>query len=152
MPVYWPSVPQRQGSAPGTSAGGTFLGKGLRSPLREDPVTGDFQRVSDDDNVEQCLRDGILTMLGERVMAEGLGTVTREMIFENSTVVSDLVPPSIRDFIEGFEPRVLLTDCRCSPRTASDTETEFVITVSYRIRATNSPKNLTFPFYLRAEV
>jgi phage baseplate assembly protein W len=147
-PITWPFVPQIPGAAAGTQVGSTFLGKGLLSPLREDPVTGGFQKVSDEDNVAQCLRDGILTNTGERIMSEALGTICRDMLFEQSDVVSDLVPPSVRDFIEQWEPRVIFVLCSAVPVNSTDEFVQFEITIKYRIRATNSVKNLVFPFYL----
>lgn len=149
MPGFsWPvSVP---GSPTQTTSGVTvtFLGAGLLSPLREDPVTGDFQRVSGNDNVAQCVRDGILTALGERVMNEGLGTITRDMLFEESEVISDLLPPSIKDFVDRYEPRILLTSVTAKPVSATVDRVDFVVKVIYIVRATNTKKNLVVPFAL----
>lgn len=151
MPIHWPIVPQIPGGAAGTRSGVTFLGKGLRSPLREDPATGDFQTVADEENVSQCLRDGILTNLGERVMSEGLGTITRDLLFEQARAVADLVPPSVRSYVETWESRVIFISCTCEEIASSSESVQFEVTLRYKIRATNTTRNLVFPFYLNSE-
>lgn len=129
----------------------TFLGKGLMSPLTEDPVTGDFMRVSDEANVKQCLKDGLLTAIGERVLNEGLGTIVPEMVFEESEVVRDLTEPSIKDYVEQFEPRVILQSVKVTQTNGSADMSAFSVFVSYIIRATNRRENLVFPFYLTSQ-
>lgn len=147
MSSPWPVVPS---ALPAITAGRTpaFLGKGLKCPLREDPVTGDFQRVEGEDNVKQCLRDGILTSLGERVMAEGVGTIARQLIFEESDVVADLLEPSIKDFVDRYEPRVLLQSVSVEQVSQEPDLITFKCSVVYVVRATNRRQNLVFPFYL----
>lgn len=129
-----------------------FLGKGLLSPLREDPDTGDFQRVRDENNVKQCLRDGVLTMLGERLMAESIGTIARTMLFEETDKVADLLEPSIRDHVERYEPRVVLSSLTVTNTSLTHEVATFNVSLIYIVRATNRRENLVFPFYLRSDV
>jgi phage baseplate assembly protein W len=131
----------------------TLLGKGLKSPLEEDPVTGDFKRIEGEDNVRQCLRDGILTALGERPGREGLGTIIRDMTFEQEDIVADVATPSVKDFIEAFEPRVILRGVTIRQKPINSTElVYFVVQVNYVIRATNTGDSLVFPFFLQSEL
>lgn len=150
MSSSWPLVPS---ALPALNASRTplFLGKGLKCPLREDPLTGGFQTVEGEDNVKQCLRDGVLTALGERVMAEGLGTVARRLLFEESEVVSDLLAPSIRDYVDRYEPRVILSSVSVVQTSLSEEGASYTCSIVYVTRATNKRGNLVFPFYLRAQ-
>lgn len=153
MPVVltWP-VATSASTLPGlTGRPLSFLGKGLLSPLREDAVTGDFQLVADEANVKQCLRDGILTAIGERVMSEALGTITRDMLFEEQSVVSDLLAPSIKDFVNHFEPRVILQNVLVSMIDSNTEMVEFRVNVTYVVRVTNTRANLVFPFFLSSQ-
>jgi len=147
-PLGGDPAPSGNFSVPVAGASVPQLGKGLLSPLREDPNTGGFQRVSDEANVRQCLRDGITTALGERPMSEGLGTIARDMLFEQSNIVADLVPPSVRDFIERWEPRAQLVSVRAQPVAEATDSVQFKVSVVYVVRATNARNNLVFPFYL----
>ncbi len=148
MPYVYPlSYPVFGAAVSGRSI--AFLGKGLKSPLREDSVTGDFQRVSDEANVMQCVKDGVFTALGERVYRESLGTIARDMLFEESPVVADLLPPSIKDFVERFEPRVMLQSVTAKPKNTTEDLVEFVVRVVYVVRSTNQRRNLVFPYLLK---
>ena len=147
MSSPWPLVPAALPSANAVGAP-TFIGKGLSCPLREDPETGDFQRVESDENVRQCLKQGILTVLGERVMAEGVGTIARRLLFEESDVVADLLEPSIKDFVERYEPRVSLQTVSITQDSSSEDMVSFKCRITYVVLATNRRDTLNFPFYL----
>lgn len=147
MSSTWPLVPSALPSAV-LGRTSTFLGKGLRSPLREDPATGGFQTVSAQANVSQCLKDGILTRFGERVMAEPCGTLARTLLFEESEVVADLLEPSIKDFVDRFEPRVALQSVTVEETSNTGDVVSFRCAIVYVVRATNTRHNLVFPFYL----
>jgi len=150
MPVTltWPVTQTFDGQTQTFGRHVSFLGKGLLSPLREDNTTGDFQVVSDEANVKQCLRDGILTAIGERVMLEPFGTITPTLLFEESDVVVDLLQPSISDYVQRFEPRVILQSAQVNMDSANPAMTSFNVSIVYVIRATNARRNLVFPFYL----
>jgi phage baseplate assembly protein W len=155
MPVTltWPLAPivsALPSMSPGRSL--SFLGAGLMSPLREDGTSSDFQRVSDEANVAQCLKDGILTMIGERVMGEPIGTIARTILFEESNSVADLLVPSVKDFITNLEPRVILQNVSVKPLPTNRSDmVGFKVQVIYVIRATTTRANLVFPFYLTSD-
>lgn len=128
-----------------------FLGRGLFSPLRENSETADFQRVADEANVKQCIRDGLLTSIGERVMGEPIGTIARDLLFEESEVVTDLLEPSIRDFFDRFEPRVVVQSVRVVSTEINAEFAAFKCSIVYVIQTTNQRDNLVFPFYLAAQ-
>jgi phage baseplate assembly protein W len=128
-----------------------FMGKGLSFPLQEDPSTGDFKRVADEDNVTQCLEQLCLTRLMER-MDPTVGTVLPDLVFESEDLVADLGEPSIRRAVETHEPRVRLTGHGVTVEPVSDaTAGLFNVRVDYVIRATNKRSNRVFPFTTNEE-
>lgn len=104
--------------------------------------------MSGADNVKQCLRDGILTSLGERVMAEGVGTIARRLLFEESDVVADLLEPSIKDFVDRYEPRVSLQTVTIEQVSATDELVSFNCKITYVVLSSSKRDVLEFPFFL----
>lgn len=81
-------------------------------------------------------------------MREGFGTVVRTLLFENAEIIGDLIPPSVKDFIERWEPRVTLVSVTAQAVSQDSGMAVFNVQVRYYIRATNAPGNVVFPFYL----
>jgi phage baseplate assembly protein W len=121
------------------------LGKGLRSPLVTKTNAGDFEGVSGEENLDQCLLDLVMTRVGERLMNEDLGSQMPAMLFENAAGVVDSLPYHATEVIKRFEPRVTNVAAR-----ARQTEPHVVeLTISYTVRATGEVRNLVYPFYLQ---
>ena len=125
----------------------SLLGKGLSFPLRMDPATNDFARVVDEDNVDQCLKALIFTMIGERMDAL-IGTVVPELLFEESDVAADIAQPSILNAITRNEPRVKLIRIQVTTKEFGGGATGIVIAISYIIKATNQRRNRVYPYAL----
>jgi phage baseplate assembly protein W len=123
-----------------------FLGSGWRFPLLPD-AAGSLGYVSGDDNVEQSLRILLLTALGERVMRDDFGTAAPELVFApGSRQYQGLLENTIRAALAGWEPRIDVLDVVVELDAAD--ETRAVVSLSYRVRRSNSRRNLVFPFYL----
>ena len=123
-----------------------FLGTGWRFPILPDP-SGKLVYVSGDDNVEQSLALLLLTQLNERVMRPTFGCAAPSYIFApGSTQFLNLLSESVTEALALWEPRVdvLSVDAEANP----DDPTQVTVSVSCRVRASNSPLNLVYPFYL----
>lgn len=123
-----------------------FLGRGWRFPILPDD-SGALGYVDDDVNVEQSLKVLLLTSLGERVMRIDFGTKASRLVFApGSTQNLRILEETIRDAVRDWEPRVELDEVLAEVDTEDDTRV--TVSVDYRVKRTNSRRNLVFPFYL----
>jgi len=124
----------------------SFLGRGCPFPFLPD-ATGSLRFVEGDANVEQSLHILLLTQLGERLMRPTFGTAAPRLVFApGSLQFLSLLASTVRDAVRDFEPRIDLesVDAEAAP----GDETHVTVAIAYRIRASNSRRNLVFPFYL----
>jgi phage baseplate assembly protein W len=123
-----------------------FLGAGWRFPILPDEA-GRLSYAVGEQSIEHCLRALLLTATGERVMRPDFGTKAQESVFAPGSVQSlrDL-ERSIVEAVRNYEPRVELEAVRAEADPAD--ESRVTVSVSYRIRRTNTKANLVFPFYL----
>ena len=123
-----------------------FLGTGWRFPILPDEA-GRLGYASGEQSIEHCLRALLLTATGERVMRPDFGTRAQESVFAPGSVqnLRDL-ENSIATAVRTYEPRVELDSVRAEADLAD--ESRVTVTVSYRIRRTNTKQNLVFPFYV----
>lgn len=123
-----------------------FLGTGWRFPLLPD-ASGSLGYSSGDENVEQSLHILLMTAVGDRVMRPRFGTQAERLLFAPGSVrYLRLLETTVREAVRDWEPRVDL-DSVVAEVDASD-ETRILVSISYRVRQTNTRQNLVFPFYL----
>jgi phage baseplate assembly protein W len=100
---------------------------------------------------ENDIREAILiilgTDLGERVMRPDFGAGLNDFVFEplNSTTLH-LVQTRVQEALVTWEPRIDVLDVSVSADTSE--HNKLLISVTYRVRATNTQFNLVYPFYL----
>jgi phage baseplate assembly protein W len=122
----------------------TVLGTGLAFPLDVD-ASGRIALASGELDVEQAMRIILDTAPGERPMRPEFGCAVHECVFERLEADTlARVEQAVRVAIDRWEPRVAIEAITFEQRG----ETELVTHVSYRLRATNSVRNLVHPFYL----
>ncbi len=125
-----------------------FLGSGWKFPIVPDEL-GQLGYNRDDENVEQSLRTLLLTIHGERVMRPDFGTALQRYVFApGSTQNLRLLETAIWDAVRDWEPRVDLDDVRAEMSDDTGTDTTAIVSISYRVRQSNTQQNLVFPFYL----
>lgn len=74
-----------------------------------DPITGDLQKVENDEAVKQSIRLLILTSLNERVFQPGLGTTLQAALFDQlDDITLTILAKTIADGIRNFERRAEL--------------------------------------------
>ena len=124
----------------------SFLGQGWRFPILPD-ATGSLSYTKEEENIEQSLRILLLTNIGIRVMRDDFGTRAQQLVFAPGSVqYLRLLEATVEDAVRAWEARVELLEVRAEadPRDEADV----TVSVSYRIRRTNTRHNLVFPYYV----
>lgn len=126
--------------------GKEFIGKGWQFPILPGP-TGGLAWSEADANVEQSLRVLLLTRVGERVMRGDFGSRLGDMVFRpGSDQNLRALEREVSSVILAFEPRVEVLDVVAEADTVD--ATRITVSLSYRVRRTNTRQSLVFPFYL----
>ena len=122
----------------------TFLGRGWKFPLKFENGTVAMSEAEED--VEESLHILLGTYPGERLMRPDYGCRLRDYCFRNyeeSTIVQ--LDEEIRNAIDNFEPRVTVENTDYKMDEVNDV---LQIIVDYKVIATNSRRNLVYPFYI----
>jgi hypothetical protein len=126
-----------------------FLGRGWKFPV-EIERDRSIALAEYEQDVREAIRIILLTAQGERVMRPDFGSRLHEFVFEtmNPTTIGAM-QAAIRDALVTWEPRiqVLTVDIAADPGTLG----RLLITIEYRVRATNTRFNLVFPFYVKEQ-
>jgi len=124
-----------------------FLGRGWSFPVNVDPVTGRMRTVAFDEDIAQSIKLILMTQRGQRVMRPNFGSHLQTYAFrELNTTTMTLVEEDVRDALIMYEQRITEVEVRAS--VASAEQGELSISIAYVVRATNSPYNLVFPYFL----
>ncbi len=124
----------------------SFLGKGWKFPPEFSKGPNHAKMSSDEQDIKESLIILLSTRIGERIMNPNYGCNLDDLLFSPlnltlKTYVADLVKTAILY----FEPRIDVTKVDIVPN--DDLEGELLIELDYTIRATNSRRNLVYPFY-----
>jgi len=122
-----------------------FIGAGWAFPLELDQ-TGSFALVSDTREIEEAIRLIIGTAYGERPMRPDFGCAIHEYVFADAdATTAGRIAYEVRLSLRRWEPRIEIDDVVV---TVDDIERSLMyVDVHYRIKNTNDPRNLVFPFY-----
>lgn len=125
-----------------------ILGTGLTTRLQLDAKGG--MRASA--GLEK-VRESILTILGtrkgERIMRPNFGCELDKLVFApNNAATASLAQHYVEESLMLWEPRIELTEVNVANDNANG---RLNIDINYKIRATNQPQNLVYPFYLQNE-
>ncbi|MGZ4479598.1 MAG: GPW/gp25 family protein [Nocardioidaceae bacterium] len=126
-----------------------FVGAGIAFPLRTD-ASGGVALVSREREIEEAIRLVLATSPGERPMRPEFGSRIAEHVFgpANAATAGHLAY-EVRVALERWEPRIDVVDVEVG-FDAVDAGVLY-LDVRYRIRGTNDPRNLVFPFYVIPE-
>ena len=130
----------------GSIADPAFIGRGITFPMGVDH-TGSISLTSGPEDLDRSIRVVLATAPGERLMRKDFGCRIWELLFEpvNANTLG-LMAQAVREAVAQWEPRVDLEDVEVMPD--SDDAALVRIKVSYRVRTTNDPRNLVYPFYV----
>jgi phage baseplate assembly protein W len=124
----------------------TFIGRGFYWPLQVDH-TGSIRMTDGAPDLDRSMAVILATAPGERVMRPQFGCKIWDLLFEPVTAnLLGLMAQAVRDALAQWEPRVEVEDVRTEPD--SNDATLIMITVIYRVKATNDRRNLVYPFYV----
>ena len=123
-----------------------LLGSGLAFPLQVDRLGG-IALASGEQDIDQAIELILSTAPGERPMRPEFGCGVHDFVFDSidaSTVAK--MEDAIRDALDHWEPRVIVETVEFNLDGAH--EGLLMIDIGYRVRATNTLRNLVYPFYV----
>jgi len=134
-------------NTPDSNAEAGFLGKGMALfpfAMKGGTVAMNSYEVQ----VEQSIRLILKTERGERVMRPDFGAGMEFLAFEPLNAVTlALVRERVSEALLRFEPRIDLL--AVAVESGEDQQGRcLLVSIAYRIRRTNTEKNLVYPFYL----
>ena len=121
------------------------VGRGWAFPVALSPAGG-FRLVTGAAELDGSIRMILGTAPGERLLRPDFGCAMWEQTFAplNASTIGR-VEQAVRRSIDRWEPRVELERVGVRPEPE---EARLVITLDYRVRATNDHRNLVYPFYV----
>lgn len=124
-----------------------FLGKGLSFPVAPDPATGRLLEAEGEEKIAQAVRIILMTRKGERIMRPEFGCdIVQYMFGVMDFTTLSLMEQTVKEALTRFEPRI--RDVEVHAESMKGEQEKVSIFIHYRVRATNNPYNLVFPFYL----
>jgi Phage baseplate assembly protein W len=87
------------------------------------------------------------TQHGERLMRPTFGANLKSLVFApNNPATAHLARFYVEEALRTWEPRILVNEVHVQN---DDAGGRLTIEIHYRIKATNEPQNLVYPFYLQ---
>jgi phage baseplate assembly protein W len=133
-----------------------LIGSGWRFPINVD-ARGRLQWSYGPDRVRDSIWIIVRTALGERVMRPRFGASADDYVFQpNSLPTRTALQGAIKSALLEWEPRIEVVSVRVDTA-SSDPERRLVdtgldnqvlVTIDYKIRATNELFNVVYPLYL----
>jgi phage baseplate assembly protein W len=123
-----------------------IIGSGLAFPLQVDR-RGGIALARDETDVEQAIELILATAPGERPMRPEFGCGVHDFVFDTidaSTI--GRMELAIREALDRWEPRVIVETVAFDLDEVG--EGRLIIDIGYRIRVTNTIRNLVYPFYV----
>jgi phage baseplate assembly protein W len=123
-----------------------FLGVGWKFPVGLDRQ-GEVALSRYEDDVRQAMWIILSTAPGERLMRPDFGCGIQEYVFApNNTRTAGLVRFHVEEALTRWEPRIELEGVKVQPDPGHPAV--LLVSIDYRVRATDSRFNLVYPFYL----
>lgn len=128
--------------------GKEFLGRGWAFPFRIEPASGRVATAADEEDIRQSILIILRTAKGERVMRPDFGCGIHNLVFAAiDTATLAQVKREVEDALRNYEARIAVTAVKA--RAGNLLNGQLVIEIDYRVRQTNQPGNIVFPFYFR---
>jgi phage baseplate assembly protein W len=129
--------------------GQEFLGVGWKYPVQLD-LAGEIALSRYEEDVREAIWIILGTAPGERIMRPDFGCGIYEYVFApNDVHTAGLVRFHVEDALARWEPRIDLEQVRAQADPGNPAL--LLISIDYRVRATDSRFNLVYPFYLQRE-
>lgn len=122
-----------------------FLGRGFAQPVGINS-RGGLRQSAQAAKVQESIAIIIGTQHGQRVMRPTFGCNLGQLTFApNSRATANLAQYYVEEGLRRWEPRIVVD--RVIVENDHDQD-RLLIQVTYRLKATNEPQNLVYPFYL----
>ena len=126
--------------------GQEFLGVGWKFPIQLDEQ-GEITLSRYEEDVREAIWIILSTAPGERLMRPDFGCGIHDFVFApNNTRTAGLVRFHVEEALTRWEPRIELQEVQVQPDPGDPAV--LLISVDYKVRATDSRYNLVYPFYL----
>ena len=123
-----------------------IIGSGLAFPLQVDR-RGGIALARDETDIEQAIELILATAPGERPMRPEFGCGVHDFVFDSIDAGTvGKMELAIRDALDRWEPRVVVQTIEFDLSGVG--EGRLMIDIGYRVRATNTMRNLVYPFYV----
>lgn len=124
-----------------------FLGCGWAFPVGADKATGRVRLSRYEEDIEQAIRIILTTRPGERLMRPEFGSNLHEYVFETDDYGTRArIREAAEEALQLWEPRI--TDVEADVDFPQGSSGGFRLHIRYKVRSTNNPFNLVFPFFL----
>jgi uncharacterized protein len=124
----------------------SILGSGLAFPLQVDH-RGTLALAHGEDDIAQAIELILATSPGERPMRPEFGCPLHELVFDTiDAAMVGRMDLAIREALGRWEPRIEVTEIEFDLSNVGEGRLD--TTIGYRVRATNQPRNLVYPFYV----
>jgi uncharacterized protein len=128
--------------------GKEFLGTGWAFPVTISRDLGLIESASHETDIKQSIRIILGTSKGERVMRPDFGCGIHDLAFAAiSTQVMAEIETTVRESLRQYEARIEVFNVTVGTRHLDRGYLD--VEIDYRVRATNQPGNLVYPFYFR---
>jgi uncharacterized protein len=123
-----------------------IIGSGLAFPLQVDR-RGGIALAHDEHDIEQAIELILGTAPGERPMRPEFGCGVHDFVFDSIDAATvGKMEIEIRDALDRWEPRIEVQEVDFD--LSGVAEGRLMIDIGYRVRATNTERNLVYPFYV----
>jgi phage baseplate assembly protein W len=124
-----------------------FLGRGWKYPVEVDRAGG-IAMSELDESIRQSLLVILGTAPGERVMRPNFGCNIHDLVYApNNLNTASLAAHYCIEALGKWEPRIEEVEAHADA--SEDDANRLDITIKYKVRATNTSRNLVYPFYIR---
>ena len=126
--------------------GSEFLGSGWQFPIGLSE-NGEVAIYHEEESIAEAIRIILGTAPGERLMHPDFGCGIHDYLFAPNTVrTAGLIRFHVEEALQRWEPRIDLQEVIAQP--APDDPAVILLSITYRVKATDSRFNMVYPFYL----
>jgi phage baseplate assembly protein W len=124
-----------------------FLGIGWKYPIKLN-YKGNIAISKYEEDIKEAILIILGTAKGERLMRPGFGCGIHDYVFSSVNMTNlRLIENSVTESLDSWEPRIELLSVKA--HTDSIDLGKLLITIDYKVRATNTQFNMVYPFYLK---
>lgn len=124
-----------------------FLGVGVKFPVRVDRMTGAVETSSYEEDIREAIGIILMTKKGERIMRPEFGSNIHKFAFAVMDYTNrQLMKSEVKEALLMWEPRIKDVDVEIT-RDAEESG-RWNIEIRYKVRMTNNPYNLVYPYYV----